>query len=59
MKRGNQALKPEPNGERLTLRPRKLENVVRFSSSSGGASRVVKLKVSGILLLIMMCGDVR
>jgi hypothetical protein len=59
MKRGNQALKPEPKGERLTLRPRKLEKVVRFSSSSGGASRVVKLKVSGILLLLRMCRNVR
>jgi hypothetical protein len=52
MRRGNHELNPDPNGVRLMLRPRKLEKVVRFSSSTGGARRVVKLNVSGILSLV-------
>ena len=52
MRRGNHELNPDPSGVRFMLRPRKLEKVVRFSSSTGGARRVVKLKVSGILSLV-------
>ena len=52
MRRGNHELNPDPSGVRLMLRPRKLEKVVSFSSSMGGARRVVKLKVSGILSLV-------
>lgn len=51
MKRGNQALKPDPNGVKLIYWPMNIENTVRFSSGSGGARRVVKLNVSGILEL--------
>jgi hypothetical protein len=59
MRRGNHALNPDPSGVRLILRPRKLENVVRLSSPMGGARRVVKLKVRGILSLVKKGGEVR
>jgi hypothetical protein len=59
MRRGNHELNPDPSGVRLMLRPRKLEKVVRVSSPTGGARRVVKLNVSGILLLVKKSGELR
>lgn len=53
MNKGNQALNPDPRGVKLIFRPRNMENIVRFSSDSGGARRVVKLNVKGTLLLVL------
>jgi hypothetical protein len=44
---------------RLMLRSKKLEKVVRFSSSTGGARRVVKLNVSGTLSLVKKGWELR
>ena len=52
IRRGNQALNPDPSGVKLMKRPKNMENVERFSSSCGGARSVVKLNANGILLLV-------
>ena len=60
MNKGNHALKMKPRGVKLIDCPRKMENVVSFSSGAvGGAKRVVKLYVRGTLLLIRYRGGLR